>query len=89
MTVTPGFIGTEVDEICADILAKIERRIVCDGISIFEISHPPATLRFAATKTVVRDQLRDLKLRLGQGIAGAAAECRQSIICNDFNDGNE
>ena len=59
----PVFIGAELDSICGEALRTIERRFVCDGISIFEVSVPPTLLRFAATKTIARDQLQGFRLR--------------------------
>jgi GAF domain-containing protein len=81
----PVFIGEELDAICAQALRLIEQRIMCDGISIFEISRPPTLLRFAATKTIARDQLKGFKLRLGTGLAGASAQDNQALISNDVS----
>jgi GAF domain-containing protein len=81
----PVFVGAELDAICAETLRSIEQRIMCDGISIFEISEPPSLLRFAATKTIARDQLKGFKLRLGTGIAGASAQENQPVISNDVS----
>jgi signal transduction protein with GAF and PtsI domain len=81
----PVFIGAELDAICHETLRLIGQRIMCDGISIFEISEPPTLLRFAATKTIARDQLKGFKLRVGTGLAGAAAQQNQPLISNDVS----
>jgi GAF domain-containing protein len=85
MADAPVFIGAELDAVCEKTLRIIERRFVCDGISIFEISKPPTLLRFAATKTIARDQLKGFRLRLGIGIAGVAAQENQALISNDVS----
>ncbi len=63
-------------------LNVIQDAVMCDGISIFELSEDGQTLEFVATRTIARDLLKGLTLRLGTGIAGRAAAKGKGVISN-------
>lgn len=63
-------------------LNVIQDAVMCDGISIFELSEDGRTLEFVATRTIARDLLKGLTLRLGTGIAGLAAAQGKGVISN-------
>ncbi len=74
-------------ELYSAALNVIQDSVVCDGISIFELSADGASLEIAATRTFDRDLLEGLELEAGKGIAGrAAAEGRGAIANNVRSD---
>jgi signal transduction protein with GAF and PtsI domain len=64
-------------------LNAIQDAVMCDGISIFELSADGNFLQFAATRTLVRDLLHGLRLHLGTGIVGRTAQTGKAIYVND------
>lgn len=67
-------------ELYDEALNAIQDSVMCDGISIFELSADGAALRFAATRTFTRDLLKGLTLAVGTGIVGiAAAEAKGQL----------
>jgi len=76
---------TSLAELYDEALTVTQDAIMADGISIFELSASGATLEFVATKTIARDLLKGLKLRIGTGIVGQAAASAQGVISNDVS----
>ncbi len=72
----PGSLAELYDEA----LNVVQDSIMCDGISIFELSRDGLYLDFAATRTLVRDLLQGLKLQVGTGIVGQVAESQEGAI---------
>lgn len=60
-------------ELYDETLNVIQDSVMCDGISIFELSADGRSLLFAATRTFSRDLLKGLSLAVGTGIVGIAA----------------
>lgn len=69
-------------ELYDETLNVIQDAVMCDGISIFELSKDKAELEFAATRTFARDLLKGLTLAVGTGIVGIAAAQSQGVISN-------
>ena len=71
-----------LSELYDETLNVLQDAVMCDGISIFELSKDGASLEFAATRTFVRDLLKGLTLGVGTGIVGRAAAQSQGVISN-------
>ena len=69
-------------ELYDETLNVIQDSVMCDGISIFELSTDGGSLVFAATRTLARDLLKGLTLRVGTGIVGKAAQQSKGVISN-------
>ncbi len=69
-------------ELYSAALNVIQDSVVCDGISIFELSDDGGSLEVAATRTFDRDLLEGLELDAGTGIAGRAAVEGRGEIAN-------
>lgn len=63
-------------------LNVIQDAIMCDGISILEVSVDGNSLRFAASRTSDRDLLKGLTLSVGTGIVGRVVAESKGVISN-------
>lgn len=71
-----------LSELYDETLNVLQDAVMCDGMSIFELSKDGASLEFVATRTFVRDLLKGLTLRVGTGIVGRVAAQGQGVISN-------
>ena len=76
----------DLDELLARIAEIIKRAIDYEVFAILLLNEKAKELRVHFSLGHPRDKIRNLRIKVGEGIVGRAAETRRSVLVNDVKD---